>query len=220
MSSRLDVELEAQVELLERLLLANLTTAFPTPLSPEEQVALSAYVVLSHACIEEYIEDMFLAQYDRLSTSGESALIPQELARLSLSVGIELPEAMRVSYKTRTLEATLRAGRENYIRLIKANHGIRPANIMKLARGVGLDWMAFEDALSSQLADLDTLGAKRGQAGHLSPFSSKAMMVVQHADPDDVRDWVSAARDSALRVDEYLVQGFDAQLLALSNCSF
>ena len=114
-----------QLELLDDLLLGPVKSIFPAPLTQEERVAVNAYLVLSHAVLEEQLEEAF-------------------------------------------------------------------------------EWGSFEQVLSQELADLTTLGARRGEAGHLSPFSGKAVILNQQEYPEDARRWVRAAGAALARIIRHL----------------
>jgi hypothetical protein len=55
-----------------------------------------------------------------------------------------------------------------------------------------------------QLADLDTLGAKRGAAGHISPFSPNAPVLEERTYPSDARGWVEGACDAIHALKRFL----------------
>ena len=149
------MELVAQVELLDSMLLSAVATEFPDPLKDPEKVAVSAYLVLCHASVEEYAEQVFLRHFDRLSELCQFPVVPPSAARLSLAVGITLPEKMRASYKSRTLKGALEAGRNNYVNsYVDTNDGLKERNIRRLAEGVGIEWGVVESGLVGQLADL------------------------------------------------------------------
>ncbi|HEV3002645.1 MAG TPA: hypothetical protein VGW75_18050 [Solirubrobacteraceae bacterium] len=199
------MDLVAQIKLIDARLLSAVTTAFPDPLTDEEKVAVNAYLVLAHACIEEFLEDTFLEHVQRLIDLMDRPLVPREVAGLFLAFGTIIPEKKRIPYAKRE-----RAGVANVaLTLYKAstidmNHGVKPAKVRTLAEGAGVSWPEFESALAAQLADLDTLGAKRGEAGHLGPLTMKATKLSRRDYPDNVRGWVHDARDAGLAIRTYL----------------
>jgi hypothetical protein len=120
------VDIASQVALLDKMLLSRVQTGFPHPLTDEEKVAVSAYLVLAHACIEEYAEEVFLAHFDRLGELSRSPVTPRAVVQLGFAVAFSLPEAARktMTYKTRTLEGALNAGRKYYLdSFVKKNDG-------------------------------------------------------------------------------------------------
>lgn len=206
-----------QVELLDQLLLAGVRTEFPDTLTDREKVAVNAYLVLSHACIEEYAERVFLAHYDRLEELATLNFFPPSVAQLALAVGWHLPDAMKqtLGYKSRTLAGAIQAGRVNYLRsYVGGNDGLKENNIKKLAQGLGVEWPRVESRLSKELIDLNTLGAKRGAAGHLSPFTP-SQGAHEETYPSDVRAWVESGRDAVLALERLLTE--DATVRALTD---
>jgi hypothetical protein len=213
------MDLASQMTLLDSML-SGVQTEFPDPLSDNEKVAVSAYLVLAHACIEEYAEEVFLKQFDRLSELSHLPITPRAVARLCLAVALSLPDAMRtnMTYKTRTLKGTVTAGRKHYVgTFITKNNGLKENNIKKLAEGIGVEWTSVEGSLHSQLVDLDTLGAKRGEAGHLSPFSPKTLTLKQEAYPGDARGWVEGGRDAVLALEAFLAEDVESALRSLTE---
>jgi hypothetical protein len=207
------VKLHEQLEFLDATLLSSVTSEFPNPLADLEKAAINAYLVLCHACIEEFIEDIFNDHLRRLSEMTTMPLVPRDVAGLLHAVGALLPESKRAPYKTQSLAGIATAASLHFEKsVLKENHGIKTRNILHLAKHVGLNWGDFESGLLTHLADLDTLGAKRGEAGHLSPFSAKTLTITRLVYPDEVRVWVAGARDAALAVRRYLHNSVDEQL--------
>jgi hypothetical protein len=198
------VDLEAQLSHLDRLLLSPVNTSFPDELPDEEKAAVNAYVVLAHAVIEEYLEDVFERHFRRLVSWLDSPLVPLESARLALAMGEWLPEKRRESYKSRRLLGDAKLAKKVFHGEVGGNHGIKTPNLQKLAGLVGLEWPDFEATLSIELADLQSFGSKRGEASHLSPYTDQAVSITRTTYPDDVREWVDSARAACNAVATYL----------------
>ncbi|MFF4891218.1 HEPN domain-containing protein [Micromonospora chersina] len=202
------MDLSSQLAWLESTLLAQVSTPFPDPWNKDEKAAIAAYLVLTHACIEEALEDAFSRRLDRLIEMVEDGTqVPIALARLGLDAGLQLPEKSRVPYRKRHLKGTLKAFAEYYRRsVILMNHGIKAENLEKMASGAGVDWEEFEASLTEALADLSTLGAKRGSVGHLSPFTEKSAVITSRVDLSDIRSWVEAAQNAVGAVEAALAK--------------
>ena len=84
------------------------------------------------------------------------------------------PESRKVAYKKRGLPGYMRQARDEFARLVRQSHGLSPDNVNGLAKLVGLDWESFDTELATHLVALKTLAVRRGEAGHLSPFTEKA----------------------------------------------
>jgi hypothetical protein len=196
--------LVAQLDHLDNLLLSGVSTTFPDELTDEEKAATNAYLVLSHAVLEEFLESVFESHFDRLAGWLIGDLVPLEVARLMFAAGELLPSHTLPTYEKRSLTYMKKACKAFFLKELSQNNGLKPDNLKKLARLVGLDWAAFDGELSSQLADLQTLGVRRGDAGHLSPYSTKAIFLTRQDYPENVREWVHGGRDAALTVRSYL----------------
>ena len=205
------MRLAEQLKHLDRVLLGGITTQFPDPLTDEEKASLNAFIVLTHAVLEEHLEAAFKSQYQRLRGWVDGSMVPLEVVRLAFAVGRGLPENKTASYKTRTIGGVLKAGEAVVDAAIRGNHGIKPHHVRSLAEAVGVEWPSLEAELNSALLDLDTLANHRGEAGHLSPYSSAASKITHRTDPEDVRKWVSDARDAVLAICEYLRLLIDGQ---------
>ncbi|WP_423462941.1 HEPN domain-containing protein [Promicromonospora sp. MS192] len=198
------MNLSAQLDHLDRLLLSGVQVQFPDELPDEEKAMINAYVVLSHAVIEEFIEDLFEGHFRRLSGWLVSPMVPAETVRLALAIADWLPEKQMPTYKKRTLEGMFKAAKSALVIQLRNNHGIKDHNISQMASLVGVDWRSMDAALNAKLADLTTLGSKRGEAGHLSPYTERAKAITRQTYPDDVREWVENARKACVAMEEYL----------------
>src|SRR4051812_136636 len=146
------MDLTAEIDLLDRRLLSEITTLFPDPLSDEEKISVNAFLVLGHACIEEHVETSFLAHAKRLEASLASPLAPLDAARATLAFGLLASDRLRAShsYAKRDLAAFVaHAIREYESALVQQNHGVKAHNIKKLAEGLGIPWQEFDARLSS-----------------------------------------------------------------------
>lgn len=205
------MDLVDQIGLLDDLLLTSVTTEFPDALTEVEKASVSAYLVLGHACIEEYLEDAFVTHFAMLINWLVSPVVPRATAALLSAIGMQI-DGDKVAFKDRHLNHAVGLGRVRYDAIVKANHGIKSANLKKLVAGVGHEWTLFEQRFNAELADLDTLGSKRGEAGHLSPFSGKAVVLTPKVYPDDVRVWMSNGRDAALAIRLHLQRRVQDQI--------
>lgn len=165
---------------------------------------INAYVVLCHAVIEEFIEDLFESHFRRLAGWLVSPMVPAETARLAYAIADWLPDDHRSSYKKRSLDATFKAAGPALAAKLRHNNGIKEPNISSMASLVGVDWRQMDAALNAHLVDLTTLGSKRGEAGHLSPYTERAEAITRLTQPDEVREWVRNARKACLAMQTYL----------------
>jgi hypothetical protein len=210
------LDFAGQIAFLDDLLLTAVATEFPDPLTETERASVSAYLVLTHACIEEFLEDAMGRHFECLTAFLASPIVPRAAGAVLLTIGLEL-DPQKFPVKGRNLKAAVGRGTRWYKGLIRANNGIRYDNLKRLVAGLGTDWSVFEQALAVELADLDALGSKRGEVGHLSPFSAKSVQVTPRIYPEDVRGWVANARVAALAIERYLVEEVQDQMSTLAK---
>ncbi|HML51351.1 MAG TPA: hypothetical protein PKD84_08075 [Propionicimonas sp.] len=205
------MQIKEQLDHLDRTLLATVLTQFPEPLSAPEKAQVHAYLVLSHAVLEEYLESTFERHFDRLCGWFISGLVPLECVRLAFAVGQEISRDEAV-YRIRSTPELIRSrGRMELSRRLDGNHGLKSSNVQSMAKFVGVHWPDLENELNAELNDLDTLGAKRGAASHLSPYTAKATNIANSDGPDDVRKWVHDGWQAVQSIAEYLDHVVSAQ---------
>ncbi|GAA2041639.1 hypothetical protein GCM10009819_29570 [Agromyces tropicus] len=199
------MEIAAQLAHLDAALLGTIETEFPEPYSEHEKAQIHAYLVLAHAVLEEHLEAIFERHFDRVAAWLDAPMVPLECVRLVVAVTERIPESKRVAYKRRDVrQMVLLPGRAEMVRQLGQNHGLKASNVEALAGAIGTDWQALENALAPELADLSTLGSKRGVAGHLSPYTEKSTMIAPSDGPDDVRKWVENGMRALLALESFL----------------
>ena len=204
MTVGLAVRLAAELDHLDRLLLGTVSTTFPGSLTADEKATTHAYLVLAHAVLEEYLENTFEAHFERLLGWLCADQVPMEVARLAFAMPEWFPQEFTVAYKKRELAKYMPLARKEFAKRVRASHGLKSDNVADLARLIGLDWKRLESELNLQLIALDTLGSRRGEAGHLSPFTDKAVSLSNQDYPDNVREWVHGGRDAVEAIASYL----------------
>ncbi len=200
--SRLD--LRGQLVQLDSIILAGVSSEFPRPLTDAEHVAVNSYLVLSHAVIEEFIEDVFIQYFKRLLLWLKSDQIPLELGRLLFAARDKMINEKELPYPKRDITQIAPLVVAKFEVQVRQNHGVKEENVKRMASLVGVDWKCFERELAGDLVDLNTLGSKRGPAGHLSPYSNKLQLVSEQVYPDDLRAWVRPASEAAIHIRDYL----------------
>lgn len=199
------MDLSEQLRKLDEAILGAVETDFPEPLSESGRALVSAYLVLAHAVLEEALEDAFSEVYDRLAQSLSEKFIPVESAHFVYAVSRWVPEKISNGQAAKNLHPFLtKACRQEFVKKISSNHGLKAENVKSMSKLLGLDWDVIEDRFNSELADLNTLGSKRGSAGHLSPYSVKATGLTTNVDPEDVRGWVASGLVAITSVQKYL----------------
>lgn len=163
---------------------------------------IHAYLVLSHAILEEHVESVFHEYFQRVLSRLDDDMVPRACLALVYSVADRAAREDKTGYLKRSVRhETKRLGTALLSKTIKSNNGLKTTNIENLAQAAGVAWKEFDDALSTHLANLENLGAKRGDAGHLSPFSAQLTEVVH---PEQVREWVGNGVSAVLAIEAFL----------------
>lgn len=189
------VDLSEQIDILDSAFLSRIPANADRPLNEEERALVRGYLVLAHAILEERLEDAITAYFDDLTGSLDGAVVPRDgvsLAFAAAKLSEELGHQVASFHDVPRLLSGL--GRSALLVQLRKNHGLKEDNVKQLARLVGLNWQETEAALSAVLPDLNTLGSKRGEAGHISPFSAAATAISDAVGPDEVREWVANGR--------------------------
>lgn len=179
---------------IESTLLSGVSSSPPDPLSPRERTLTRAYLLVAHAILEERIEGIFFKHFmsaRELIATGASmpiGLLPYYAAAM------EWKRDIPTYSKRNWLGFMSSAVAHEYVaNEVRQNHGLKADNVQDLAKLVGVEWSAIDEAADVQLAALTTLGVKRGAAGHTSPFTTPAQVVAEEEYPANVREWVEQA---------------------------
>lgn len=163
-----------------------------------ELVKARAYVVLSHAEIESYIEGVAKALLKRFERKWQKTSRVNAVATLLMLHYSKLEKY----YKDKSLSRadTIRSAFEAHRQSINSNHGLKERHVLGLLLPLGFLVSDFDPVL---LHALESLGAKRGVAAHngihvqsiADPFSEKMdieQLIRQLESIDSVVERVSA----------------------------
>ena len=183
------LRLADEIQALDDFLLSPIKVAAPDPLTDGELVALRAYVILSHAAVEEFVEVAFTVYVRECLTQDAQGMVSPAvyltLLQLAEDIGGQLSRKV-----DRTPAAVIGRIPGLYeAKFIVPNHGVREGNVQAMALGAGLPWQVVEDACPSLIPALSTLGARRGEVAHVSTFGprSGSTGVRQVSYPSDAR---------------------------------
>ncbi|MGW9629655.1 hypothetical protein ACWGST_03065 [Agromyces sp. NPDC055520] len=198
----------AEVEEIDTTLLTSVTTIPPDRLRSDERTMTRAYLLVTHAVLEERIENIFLAHFFNARAVIDSGsaipagLLPFYSAALEWA-GIDPP-----TYAKRTWRGYMSSSvAEAHVKsVIQNNHGLKRNNIQDLAKLVGIEWAAIDDAPGVEISALTTLGAKRGAAGHTSPFIGPDQAITEEEYPANVREWVNNAVRTVIHLEDVISQ--------------
>jgi hypothetical protein len=199
------MNLEEQIAVLDQTLLSAVASEFPAEMTPQEQALTHGFLVLAHAVLEEHLEQIFEDYFDALAGCLSKDLVPAEAVAFAFAVGKNSTGSGWPGYKRLNLQSYVKHSiRREFVIQVGRNHGLKASNVQSLAEQVGIDWVDFEDRLNAQLADLSTLGSKRGSAGHLSPYTIKVTNLTSSDYPHDVRKWVQLGIDAINAIRDHL----------------
>jgi hypothetical protein len=140
------------------------------PLTSRDQFLTHAYLVLSCALIEEFIESAFQEYVEgALAASTESEVAPCFVplaARFATDAASEVAKSPTASHACPALSGLYVA------KVIRPNNGIKPRNLATLAKPLGLQ-EELEAQCQSLLVPAGTLGARRGVIAHLGTITEE-----------------------------------------------
>ncbi|XVV37210.1 HEPN domain-containing protein [Streptomyces sp. CA-100214] len=139
----------------------------PDDLSDAQSLLVKSFVILAHAHIEEFIEQMFLDFLDTKASSVSNGHIPICYARLILHFGEHIKGEKGSASLTPEL-ICIKAKSFYESKAIKSNNGLKERNVLQMAKPLGLLESAVSDACPDLFLALDTLGGKRGGLAHRS----------------------------------------------------
>lgn len=166
----------------------------PPAYSDPDYARARAFVVLSHAAIEDYIEGMALEVVDkciqRFEVDGKART--SLLALVAYGSGIDVPSSFTGG--PWGLRARLKDSRKALRDWTQANNGVKAKDVLRLLLPVGLK---ETDMGSAWLQNMDDLGELRGRvAHHGNPPGAHSPV-----DPRDALDHVQRVLPTLCRLD-------------------
>ncbi|MEU6877965.1 HEPN domain-containing protein [Streptomyces sp. NPDC046712] len=147
----------------------------PDDLTRRQQLLITSFVILAHAHIEEFIEELFVSYVEARSVEITKDSIPHCFVRLSLHFSGDLIGQGAGKYPTAQVCETAK----NLYRskVVQINNGLKGANVTALAKPLGLHGDPLTDSCDRLFKALNTLGAKRGKMAHTSSSQSASETV-------------------------------------------
>lgn len=139
----------------------------PSGITPQQTDKLRAIIVLSHAEIESYIEDLALMKIDKAETKWKKEKIA-DYSLAALFINNDKIDSRESSF-TKSLQLI-----SEYRKIIQDNHGIKEHNIRNMFGKIGYK---IEDFDSGFIANLESFGSERGAIAHTT-----AVKVTQQMD--------------------------------------
>lgn len=152
-------KLIANISNIETHLIKNFLSKTPGTLTPREQDLSRSYIVLCHAELESYFEQVAKQLVDiSINDWMISKIIRIPIAGL-LAYEEKQPTADKLSTVINRIVVEYKKEIDN------TNHGIRRSNIDKLFKKIGINTNEFD---STFISNLETLGIGRGVVAHTS----------------------------------------------------
>lgn len=178
-------DLEEEIVGLDQFLLAPIVATAPDPLVASERRAISAYLVLVHGDIEEFVESSFYDYAAECLNVDDGGRVDPGLYQAVVSMASDLTGQFSGRAVMTPSELVQRVVPLLHRKYIQPNNGIRRENIKRMTVGVGLDWPQLETACADLIGALDTLGSRRGAIAHRGVAGVELQQY-----PEDVRKLV------------------------------
>jgi hypothetical protein len=124
--------------------------------SSKQQDDLRAYLLLVHAEIEAYFEEIS-------ENKAKSAFRYWELNRTMSNVLLALVSFCENSFTDQELETRINKALTSYIHKLKKNHGIRERNLLEILLPVGIEYSSID---TTWLNTMTFFGSNRGDVAH------------------------------------------------------
>ncbi len=156
----------------------------------KEQDDIRAYVLLTHAEIESYFEEV-------AEEKVKKAFRNWQATRQKSNVLLALMAFNGNDYRENEIEIRINKALTSYIHSLRNNHGIKEANILNILLPAGFE---YTDIDSTWLGTINSFGSNRGLLAH------SAARVQQPLDPVILRNMVTQVVSEIANIDEKLKQ--------------
>lgn len=154
--------------------------------SSKEQDDLRSYLLLVHAEIESYFEEV-------TENKVKAAFRNWKLNRTKSSVLLALVSFCEHAITEQDLEDRINKALSSYIHKIKKNNGIKEKNILEILLPVGIEYGAIDTAW---LSTMTSFGTNRGEVAH------STAAVQQPLDPVTLKGTVTLILTEIKKIDE------------------
>ncbi|SDT77257.1 hypothetical protein SAMN05216371_5381 [Streptomyces sp. TLI_053] len=178
----------------------------PDDLTRRQELLIASFVILSHAHIEEFIENLFLRYVEMREKEIADLAVPHCFVKLALHFSPDLI-GQGAGNKLQTRQICTTAKNLYISKVVNTNHGLKESNVMALAKPLGVHGENLSGECEQLFATLNTLGGKRGRMAHTSSRNQAASETV-YASQAIV--WVEDVVNLAHQLDNYLSTGNSA----------
>jgi hypothetical protein len=158
--------------------------------SSKEQDDLRAYLLLVHAEIECYFEEIS-------EEKVKKAFIEWQSNRKKSNILLSLVTFSELVLNQNELESRVNKALAHYISKLKMNHGIKEKNILEILLPVGLEYQSLD---TTWLNTMSSFGSQRGVVAH------SASAVQRPLDPATLKSTVTLILLEIKRLDELIKQ--------------
>jgi hypothetical protein len=158
--------------------------------SPKEQDDVRAYLLLVHAEIESYFEEISEEKVKRAFSAWQAN-------RTKSNILLSLVSFSEVGLNQNEIETRVNKALTHYIAKLKMNHGIKEKNILEILLPVGLEYQSLD---TTWLNMMSSFGSQRGEVAH------SASAVQQPLDPATLKSTVTLILLEIQRLDELIKQ--------------
>jgi hypothetical protein len=195
-------DLRSHVAVIERTLLPRISIERAP--NGTQQIKTRAYIVLSHAAIEEFIEDSLFGAIMECNVDATNDVHYVSLC-LTTAYARDLQGEHQQSGGGVLDAATIAQKIPNLYRAktLNNNNGIRRKDFGKICRPLGFDIEELSNGHETEFAAFDTLAAKRGDSAHTFVYAAKELI-----HPVQAKEWVNGALDALDKITPVLINAF------------
>lgn len=134
-----------------------------------QKLKLRGYILITHSIIEQYLESLGEAAAIKAKTSftSDGYIVKSAISLISTCVVSRINDNSKKQITNEinsNLSLFLTTSVNNYLTLVRGNHGIKTQNQINLLAPLGIDIESFNYLSLSQ--NLNTYGSKRGAIAH------------------------------------------------------
>lgn len=132
--------------------------------SKKEQVLINSYVLLCHAELESYIEDVAKAKVMKSLNDWNKLRRKSNCLKSVISfAGNEI--SFERDKKALDIQHRINRSAQHYLSLVNMNHGIREKNILDILLPLGIE---YDELDNTWINVMDSFGSVRGKLAHTS----------------------------------------------------
>lgn len=156
----------------------------------KEQDQIRSYLLLTHAEIEAYLEDI-------AESKAKSAFTKWKNARTKSNVLLALITFSKKALKGNNIENRVHSALTSFIQSLNQNHGIKETNVLAILLPVGIEKSEIDQ---TWLNTITSFGKDRGEIAHTTAH------VQQPLDPITIKTTIQQITSEIQTIDEKLLK--------------